>query len=101
MIVDVSFMSTLSRRLPEHLSEVSGSVIIGTPETVLPEYKYVPMIVGQRIVEKIENALSLVFWRTTILIYIQYLQSWFRYGKNVKARNNTMHLPLSGTQLVT
>lgn len=101
VIVDVSFMSTLSRRLPEHLSEVSGSVIIGTPETVLPEYKYVPMIVGQRIVEKIENALSLVFWRTTILIYIQYLQSWFRYGKNVKARNNTMHLPLSGTQLVT
>ncbi len=48
-------MSTLSRRLPEHLSEVSGSVIIGTPETVLPEYKYVPMIVGQRIVEKIEK----------------------------------------------
>ena len=55
VIVDVSFMSTLSRRLPEHLSEVSGSVIIGTPETVLPEHKYVPMIVGQRIVEKIEK----------------------------------------------
>ncbi|EJW8199719.1 hypothetical protein OCT43_005068, partial [Escherichia coli] len=55
VIVDVSFMSTLSRRLPEHLSEVSGSVIIGPPEMVLPEHKYVPMIVGQRIVEKIEK----------------------------------------------
>lgn len=48
-------MSTLSRLLSEHLGEVSGGVIIGTPETVIPEHKYVPMIVGQRIVEEIEK----------------------------------------------
>ncbi|WBA56300.1 hypothetical protein O7C57_15960 [Providencia sp. 21OH12SH02B-Prov] len=55
IIIDISFMSTLAQVLPRYFGEACGRVIYGKPEYILPEHKYVPMIVGCDIAEKIEE----------------------------------------------
>ena len=55
IIVDVSFMSTLAQVQPERFGEVGGGVVFGNPDSILPGHKYVPMIVGQNIVEEMER----------------------------------------------
>ncbi|KZP98490.1 hypothetical protein A3N42_22590 [Klebsiella aerogenes] len=55
VIIDVSFMSTLAQVLPDCYSEASGGVIFGKPENILRGHKYVPMIIGKKIIEKMER----------------------------------------------
>ncbi|MFP5595603.1 hypothetical protein [Kluyvera sp. 142486] len=55
IIVDVSFMSTLAQVLPERFGEACGGMVFGKPDNILPDHKYVPMIVGRKLVEKMER----------------------------------------------
>lgn len=59
--------------LPDCYSEASGGVIFGKPENILRSHKYVPIIIGKKIVEKMERLSFLTFWQRVILVYIRYL----------------------------
>ncbi|MER5130468.1 hypothetical protein [Serratia marcescens] len=54
-IVDVSYLSTLASVFPDEYGTLLGGVNYGRPDDLIPDYRYVPMIIGQPIMEKIER----------------------------------------------
>ncbi|WP_413715396.1 hypothetical protein IBZ12_21130 [Serratia ureilytica] len=54
-IVDVSYLSTLASVFPDEYGKLLGGVTYGRPDDLIPEYRYVPMIIGKPIMEKIER----------------------------------------------
>ncbi|HGE6737102.1 TPA: hypothetical protein ACGCBI_000529 [Serratia marcescens] len=54
-IVDVSYLSTLASVFPDEYGKLLGGVAYGRPDDLIPDYRYVPMIIGKLIMEKIER----------------------------------------------
>ncbi|ELH3602313.1 hypothetical protein RP006_004840, partial [Salmonella enterica] len=53
-LIDISYLSTLSNVFPD-CHEYTGGVLVGKPNDIFPGYQYVPIVVGQGIVEKIQS----------------------------------------------
>jgi hypothetical protein len=54
-IVDVSYLSTLANVFPDKYGKLLGGVAYGRPDELISDYRYVPMIIGRPIMEKIEH----------------------------------------------
>lgn len=53
-LIDISYLSTLSSVFPD-CHEYTGGVLVGKPNDIFPGHQYVPIVVGQDIVEKIQS----------------------------------------------
>lgn len=53
-LIDITYMSSLAK-LYSDCDEFAGGVLVGKPDDIFPGHQYVPMIVGNRIIEKIQE----------------------------------------------
>lgn len=52
-IIDLTFFSTLAQVHPDTMGELASQIICGSPETILKDHTYIPIVVGEEYARKV------------------------------------------------